>query len=435
MIRGHQQGGGYVRHVLTSLRKSSFSTSTSRPSSVRPYRVLGIETTCDDTAIALLEGNRIVAEAAASQFDINASYGGVVPHLAARAHQHNFHHVLDKVLQDCRYNLPDIDAIAVATGPGLLPCLKVGTVEAKALSLAHGVPLISVNHLLAHSLVARMNRSDCAFPYLLLLVSGGHCNLTVARSVDDYTEMGATLDDSVGEAFDKVARELGLEQRAKGIHFGRALEALAAEGDARKVAPPLPVPLLQSMDCNFSFSGLKSAVARKVNDAEGRVLKQDLAAGFQTAAVKHIVQRTQRALVLLDCRLKPGVEQSQVFAIRDLLKLYQREVDRIVKHGIAIQGRYGDDVSAPKTLVVAGGVAANAYLREELDKLSEILDIEIVYPPARLCTDNGVMIAWAGVEILQHYGLESRRGRYFQVAKSVQEIEKVDIRANWPLTN
>ena len=336
--------------------------------------------------------------------------------------------MLSKVLSDSGCAFEDIDAVAVTSGPGLLPCLKVGVEAAKEICLSHGLPLISVNHLLGHSLVSRMQADRCDFPYLLLLVSGGHCNLTVARGVDDYKELGATLDDSVGEAFDKVARELGLESES--MHFGRVLEQYAAEGDPRRVA--LPVPLLQNVDCNFSFSGLKSAVVRAVQEDAGNERKQDIAAAFQATAVKHIVQRTLRALILLHCPLKDGIELTTSFAVRDMLKTYRREVDRVLK-------KYGkswrSQEAPPSTLVVSGGVAANNYLRQELEQLTSYLDLSIVYPPVKLCTDNGVMIAWAGVEILRHYGNSSRVGRYFRVARGEQEIRSVDIRANWPLSN
>lgn len=307
--------------------------------------ILGIESSCDDTAAGLVTSDRrILAHAHAGQDGDHAPFGGVVPEIAARAHVEHVMPLVERALGEAALRLHDVDAIAVTAGPGLIGGVMVGLVTAKALAHASGKPLIAVNHLEGHALSPRLSDDGLQFPYLLLLVSGGHCQLLRVGGVGDYRRLATTIDDAAGEAFDKSAKLLGL-----GYPGGPALERLAATGDAATVA--LPRPLLGSADPNFSFAGLKSAVARAV--ASGQHRPQDVAAAFQASVIDCLVDRTARAL------------------------------DR------------SGDVTA---LVVAGGVAANTAIRAALSALAERRGLGCVAPPGWLCTDNAAMIAWAGAE-------------------------------------
>ncbi len=307
--------------------------------------ILGLESSCDETAAALVTADRrILAHALASQIEAHAPYGGVVPEIAARAHVDKLMPLVEQALTDAQLTLADVDAFAATAGPGLIGGVMVGLVTGKALAHACGKPLIAVNHLEGHALSPRLADPDLAFPYLLLLVSGGHCQLLEVRAVGNYRRLATTIDDAVGEAFDKSAKLLGL-----GYPGGPALEALAHDGDARAV--PLPRPLLGSAEPHFSFAGLKSAVARAV--ATGEHAPADIAASFQAAAVDCLIDRTKRAL-----DAAPGVT----------------------------------------ALVVAGGVAANDAVRGALAELAKQRDLPFIAPPGWLCTDNAAMIAWAGAE-------------------------------------
>jgi len=307
--------------------------------------VLGIESSCDETAAAIVtRGRTILAQRIASQDDAHRPYGGVVPEIAARAHAERLTPLIEATLADAGMTLDDIDAIAATAGPGLIGGVMVGLVTGKALAMASGKPLIAINHLEGHALSPRLADESLAFPYLLLLVSGGHCQLLLVEGVGRYTRLATTIDDALGEAFDKTAKMLGL-----GYPGGPAVERLAAQGNARKV--PLPRPLLGSAEPHFSFAGLKSAVLRAKQSALHD--DADIAASFQQAAVDCIIDRTKRA--------------------------------------IAAAG----PVSA---LVVAGGVAANQAIRGALETLASKHDLRFVAPPLSLCTDNAAMIAWAGVE-------------------------------------
>jgi N6-L-threonylcarbamoyladenine synthase len=307
--------------------------------------ILGIESSCDETAAAVVTGDRqVLAHALASQIAEHKPYGGVVPEIAARAHVDRLMPLVEQALRDSGKTLDDIDAIAATAGPGLIGGVMVGLVTAKALAHAAGKPLIAVNHLEGHALSPRLADANLQFPYLLLLVSGGHCQLLVVSGVDDYRRLATTIDDAAGEAFDKSAKLLGLPYPG-----GPELEKLAREGDAQAV--PLPRPLYGSAEPHFSFAGLKSAVARAVQSAQHQ--PADIAAGFQAAVVDCLVDRTKKAL----------------------------------------------DAAGPVTaLVVAGGVAANGAVRQALTDLASSRDLPFVAPPLWLCTDNGAMIAWAGVE-------------------------------------
>ncbi len=316
--------------------------------------VLGIESSCDETAAALVrDDRRILAQRIASQDDIHRPYGGVVPEIAARAHVDRLAPLIEATLADAGMALSDVDAVAATAGPGLIGGVMVGLVTAKALAMAADKPLLAINHLEGHALSPRLADAGLAYPYLLLLVSGGHCQLLLVAGVGRYRRLATTIDDALGEAFDKTAKILGL-----GYPGGPALERLAASGNARAVA--LPRPLLGSAEPHFSFAGLKSAVmrAKQSQSAQGHT-DADLAAAFQQAAIDCVIDRTRKALETV---------------------------------------RAGD---TPVTaLVVAGGVAANAAIRAALSALANSHDLAFVAPPPALCTDNAAMIAWAGVERL-----------------------------------
>ena len=309
--------------------------------------VLGIESSCDETAAALVTSDRtILAQRIASQDAEHAPYGGVVPEIAARAHAERLAPMIAAVLEDAGKTLDDCDAIAATAGPGLIGGVMVGLVSAKALAMASDTPLIAVNHLEGHALSPRLADPTLDFPYLLLLASGGHCQILLVEGVGRYTRLATTIDDALGEAFDKSAKVLGL-----GYPGGPAVERLAKEGDATKV--PLPRPLLGSKEPHFSFAGLKSAVLRAKE--AGIYADADIAASFQAAA--------------LDCVL-------------DRLAFSWDRIDRV------------------PALVVAGGVAANQAIRAGLERFAEERAMRFVAPPPKLCTDNAAMIAWAGCERL-----------------------------------
>lgn len=315
--------------------------------------VLGIESSCDETAVALVRGDgTIVAQAIASQEAEHAPYGGVVPEIAARAHAERLAPMLEKVMADAGLGLADVDAIAATAGPGLIGGVMVGLVSAKALAMAADKPLLAVNHLEGHALSPRLADQELAFPYLLLLVSGGHCQILAVEGVGQYRRLATTIDDALGEAFDKTAKLLGL-----GYPGGPAVERLALEGNPRAV--PLPRPLKGAAEPHFSFAGLKSAVLRAVDS--GAHAPADIAASFQQAAVECLIDRLERA--------------------------------------IAETGPF-------PALVVAGGVAANKTIRAALETLAAKHAMRFTAPPLALCTDNAAMIAWAGCERLAAEGAE-----------------------------
>lgn len=309
--------------------------------------VLGIESSCDETAVALVDTDRrIVAQRIASQDADHAPYGGVVPEIAARAHAERLAPMIAGVLQDAGIALADCDAIAATAGPGLIGGVMVGLVSAKALAMASDTPLIAINHLEGHALSPRLADASIGFPYALLLVSGGHCQILRVDGVGQYRRLATTIDDALGEAFDKTAKILGL-----GFPGGPAVERKALEGDARAV--PLPRPMVGSGEPHFSFAGLKSAVLRA--HESGKYSVEDIAASFQQAAVDCVTDRLRIALEKM------------------------ADVD---------------------TLVVAGGVAANAMVRKALETLAADHAMRFAAPPPQLCTDNAAMIAWAGIERL-----------------------------------
>jgi N6-L-threonylcarbamoyladenine synthase len=320
--------------------------------------VLGIETSCDETAAAVVATDRhILSDLVLSQDDEHRPYGGVVPEVAARAHLLHLDGLIARAMQTAGVAFTDLAGVAAAGGPGLIGGVIVGVMTGKAIAAVHDLPFLAVNHLEGHALSARLS-DDVAFPYLLLLVSGGHCQLLVVEEVARYRRLGTTMDDALGEAFDKVAKMLAL-----GYPGGPAVEKAARAGDPHRFA--LPRPMLGRPGCHFSFSGLKTAVRQMaetlpVKDGPRQAAIADLCASFQAAAADALIDRTRNAL----------------FAFR-------------LGHAGSV------------TLVVAGGVAANAYLRSRLQCLADAEAARLVAPPSRLCTDNAAMIAWAGIERLQ----------------------------------
>lgn len=312
-----------------------------------PHIVLGIESSCDETAVALVTGDRrVLAERIASQEAEHAPYGGVVPEIAARAHAERLAPMLEAVMGDAGLTLDEVDAIAATAGPGLIGGVMVGLISGKALAMASDKPLIAVNHLEGHALSPRLADAALGFPYLLLLVSGGHCQILSVEGVGQYRRLATTIDDALGEAFDKTAKILGL-----GYPGGPAVERLAREGDSDAV--PLPRPLKGSKEPHFSFAGLKSAVLRAHESNEHQ--NADLAASFQQAAIDCLIDRLEKAV---------------------------RETGPL------------------PALVVAGGVAANQSVRAALEELAATHSMTFTAPPLKLCTDNAAMIAWAGCERL-----------------------------------
>ncbi len=310
--------------------------------------ILGIESSCDETAVALVRGDRaVLAQRVASQDEAHRPYGGVVPEIAARAHVELLAPMVEAALGDAGLRLDQVDAIAATAGPGLIGGVMVGLVTGKALALASGKPLIAVNHLEGHALSPRLSDPGLQFPYLLLLVSGGHCQLLAVDGVGRYRRLATTIDDAAGEAFDKVAKILGL-----GFPGGPAVERAAKDGDSRAFA--LPRPLIRSQEPHFSFAGLKTAVLR-ASQAAGPGRTADLAASFQQAVVDCLADRSARAL---------------------------------------------DACPEATAFVVAGGVAANGAIRDALSALAVSRGLPFVAPPLWLCTDNAAMIAWAGAERL-----------------------------------
>jgi len=315
--------------------------------------VLGIETSCDETAAAIVRDDRtVLADLVLSQVAEHAPYGGIVPEIAARSHIDHLDGLIDRAMHEAKVAFSDLDAIAVTAGPGLIGAVMVGLMTGKAIAAVHALPFIAVNHLEGHALSARLV-GNAPFPYLLLLVSGGHCQLLVVKGVGAFKRLGTTLDDAAGEAFDKAAKLLGL-----GYPGGPAIEARAKLGDAKRFA--LPRPLKGRPGSDFSFSGLKTALlhtVRKIPEDALDAAVSDLAASFQAAVTDVMVDRTRNAIAEFRRRHPDG-----------------------------------------NTLVVAGGVAANKSVGTHLQNLADETGMRTVIPPAKLCTDNAAMIAWAGIE-------------------------------------
>jgi N6-L-threonylcarbamoyladenine synthase len=317
--------------------------------------VLGIETSCDETAAAVVRGlapgpGEILSNVVLSQFDEHRPFGGVVPEIAARAHIDALDMVIAEALAVSGCTLAELDAVAATAGPGLIGGVMVGLTTAKALALAADRPLIAVNHLEAHALTARLT-DGVAFPFLLLLISGGHCQLLAVEGVGRYRLYGTTIDDAIGEAFDKTAKLMGLSYPG-----GPAIEAIAGSGNPRRFVLPRPMAGREGSD--FSLSGLKTAVRQiAMADGFGRTDRADLAAAFQAAIVDILADRTQHAMERFRAAFGPA-------------------------------GR----------LVAAGGVASNLAIRSALSRLCDRMDFRLTVAPPRLCTDNAAMVAWSGIE-------------------------------------
>ncbi len=322
--------------------------------------VLGIESSCDDTAAAVLRETQdgrveILSSVVFGQTELHSAFGGVVPEIAARAHAEKLDHCVQDAMAASSTTFAELDAVAVTAGPGLIGGVISGVMCAKGIVAATGLPLIGVNHLAGHALTPRLT-DQVPYPYLMLLVSGGHCQFLIARGPEDFTRLGGTIDDAPGEAFDKTARLLGLPQPG-----GPAVQAEAENGDPKRFR--FPRPLKDRADCNMSFSGLKTALMRmrdQIVAEKGGLSHQDradLCAGFQDAIVDVVVAKTKRALEL-----------------------------------------YMNEAPAYPTIAVAGGVAANTAIRAGLQALCAEFKTQFVAPPLSLCTDNAAMIAYAGME-------------------------------------
>ncbi|MEI4489026.1 tRNA (adenosine(37)-N6)-threonylcarbamoyltransferase complex transferase subunit TsaD [Mameliella alba] len=337
--------------------------------------ILGLESSCDDSAAALLRGREVLASVVKGQNELHAAFGGVVPEIAARAHAERLDTCVEEALAEAGVTLQQVDAVAVTAGPGLIGGVLSGVMLAKGLATGLGVPLVGVNHLAGHSLTPRLT-DGLAFPYLMLLVSGGHCQFLIVRGAQDFSRLGGTIDDAPGEAFDKTARLLGLSQPG-----GPSVEARARAGDERRFR--FPRPLLDRPGCDMSFSGLKTALLRQRDQLiadQGGLHAQDvsdLCAGFQAAVRDVLTEKARRAIAL-----------------------------------------YLNEAPSEPALAVAGGVAANQSLRGSLQALCAETGVRFTAPPLRLCTDNAAMIAYAGGELL---------------AAGVTHDMSLSARPRWPL--
>lgn len=318
--------------------------------------ILGLESSCDDTAAALTRGQTVLSSVVMGQNSLHAAYGGVVPEIAARAHAERLDIAVKQALQEADVTLRDVDAIAVTSGPGLIGGVLSGVMLAKGLATGLGKPMIGVNHLAGHALTPRLT-DGLVYPYLMLLVSGGHCQFLIVRGPQDFTRLGGTIDDAPGEAFDKTARLLGLAQPG-----GPSVEAQALAGDEKRFR--FPRPLLDRPGCDMSYSGLKTALMRQrdalVADQGGLSTQDraDLCAGFQAAVRDVLVEKTRRAVAL-----------------------------------------YLQENPSEPAIAIAGGVAANQSIRGALQTLCDDTGLRFTAPPLRLCTDNAAMIAYAGSEL------------------------------------
>lgn len=320
---------------------------------------LGLESSCDDTAAAIVRRNPdgssdILSNIIHTQTDVHAPFGGVVPELAARAHIEYMDHMVTQALQEANLTYNDLNLVAATSGPGLLGGVIIGLMSGKAISLAHDLPFVAVNHLEGHALTAGLSDGIHA-PYLLLLISGGHTQILQVNAIGDYQLLGTTIDDAIGEAFDKVAKLLGL-----GYPGGPHVEAYAKTGNADRFT--LPRPMKGRKNCDFSFSGLKTAVLHAAKKIEpiAEQDKHDICAAFQAAVADVLADRVKRAMVLF----------------RENLNLTPE---------------------SPQNLIIAGGVAANKAIAQKLTELGANHGFNLVVPPSNLCTDNGAMIAWAGI--------------------------------------
>ena len=337
---------------------------------------LGIETSCDETAAAVIRENEkgtadILSNVISSQIEEHKEFGGVVPELAARAHLENIEFIIDKALKDSKISLKEIDGIAATAGPGLIVCLTVGLNIGKSIAAFSNKPFVGVNHLEGHALSPGLE-NKIEFPYLLLLISGGHTQYLIVKDVDHYEQLGTTIDDALGEAFDKTAKMLDL-----GYPGGPAVEKFSKLGEKNYFK--LPEPIINKAGCNLSFAGLKTAVLRESKKINGdEKLKYNLAASFQSTINKILYKKTKIAIQELKNKTKEKKVQ----------------------------------------LVVAGGVAANKSIRENLTTLSKEMDCKTIYPDLKFCGDNAAMIAWAGIK---------------RFKKNLIDIIDISAKSRWPL--
>lgn len=318
--------------------------------------VLGIETSCDETSAAVVDDKRgLLSNVVLTQLKEHEKYGGVVPEIAARSHLNYIDDIIKQALEEAKVSFKDLSCVCATGGPGLIGGVMIGVMNAKAISLAHKIPFVAVNHLEGHALMARLT-NDVKFPYLLMLTSGGHCQILIVEGIGKYKQLGATIDDAAGEAFDKTAKIMGL-----GYPGGPKIEQSAKLGNENRFA--FPKPLANKNNCDFSFSGLKTAVRLQVEKlvSEEQTLKEqdvnDISASLQKTIADVMVLKLQKAI--------------------DIFK---------------------EEFPEGKDLVVSGGVAANQYIRDAISKLAEENDMTFSAPPIKQCTDNGAMIAWAGME-------------------------------------
>ena len=337
---------------------------------------LGIETSCDETAAAVIRENDkgtadILSNIVSSQIEEHKKFGGVVPELAARAHLENIEYIIEAALKESKVSIEEIDGVAATAGPGLIVCLTVGLNIGKSIAAFAKKPFIGVNHLEGHALSPGLEKK-IKFPYLLLLISGGHTQFLIVRNVNEYEQLGTTIDDALGEAFDKTAKMLDL-----GYPGGPSVEKFAKLGD--KEFFKLPEPIINKAGCNLSFAGLKTAVLRETKNINGKKkLKYDLAASFQNTINKILYKKTKVAINMF--KKKSQIENFQ--------------------------------------LIVAGGVAANESIRNNLFDLSKEMNFKIIYPDLRFCGDNAAMIAWAGIQ---------------RFKKNLIDDLKISAKSRWPL--
>jgi N6-L-threonylcarbamoyladenine synthase len=337
---------------------------------------LGIETSCDETAAAVIRENEkgtadILSNVVSSQIEEHKKFGGVVPELAARAHLENIEFIIDKALKDSKISLKEIDGIAATAGPGLIVCLTVGLNIGKSIAAFSNKPFVGVNHLEGHALSPGLE-NKIEFPYLLLLISGGHTQYLIVKDVNHYEQLGTTIDDALGEAFDKTAKMLDL-----GYPGGPAVEKFSKLGEKNYFK--LPEPIINKAGCNLSFAGLKTAVLRESKKINGdEKLKYNLAASFQSTINKILYKKTK----------------------------------------IAIQEFKNKTKEKKVQLIVAGGVAANKSIRENLTTLSKEMDFKTIYPDLKFCGDNAAMIAWAGIK---------------RFKKNLIDNIDISARSRWPL--
>lgn len=337
--------------------------------------VLGLETSCDETAASVVRlsaaGAEVLSSVIHSQIDDHAAYGGVVPEIAARSHVEMIDGVTRRAMTEAGLDWSALDGVAATAGPGLVGGVMVGLSYGKAAALARGLPLIAVNHLEGHAVSARLG-AETTYPFLLLLVSGGHCQLLEVRGIGDMSRLGTTIDDAAGEAFDKIAKAMGL-----GYPGGPALERLAASGDGSRFE--LPRALLGRKDCDFSFSGLKTAASRLAQTCETEQDRADLADAVQKAIARQLAERSERAM-------------------KDYAEAHPELADGALKQPSPVGEAIGQK---ERLFVVAGGVAANKTIRRTLEDMATKHGFAFLAPPMAYCTDNAAMIALAGAERLE----------------------------------